>query len=122
MDTSAGSRVTELGASFAPERLDEIRERAGGARKHLQRAGTPAEHWRQAVMPANVGTLNGGLVTLVRKLPVLKRNFWNSCIGEQLIKICDTATSSAASAECEDHALLGTRQPDEQGREPFWVT
>jgi hypothetical protein len=61
-------RVAELGANLAPDRLDDIWERAGGERKHLNSSGSPDIRWREAATMASKGALEGGLLALVREL------------------------------------------------------
>lgn len=60
--------VAELGASLAPDRLDDLWERAGGKRKHLNSWGAPDVRWRNAATLAQRGALSGGLAALVRVL------------------------------------------------------
>ena len=49
------NHVAEVGATLAPERLDDIWERAGGKRKHLRLDGAPDARWRDAVRLASQG-------------------------------------------------------------------
>jgi hypothetical protein len=69
-DAPLGQRVAELGASLAPERLDDLWELAGGERRHLSIWGTPDVRWRDAAARAQRGALEGGLLELVRVLRV----------------------------------------------------
>lgn len=61
-------RVADLGAELAPDRLDDIWERAGGQRKRLPRLGSPDERWRVAAALAKTGALQGGVLALVAEL------------------------------------------------------
>jgi hypothetical protein len=61
-------RVAELGATVAPDRLEDLWVRAGGERKRLNIGGSPDEQWRRAAQLAHNGGLEGGLPALVREL------------------------------------------------------
>jgi hypothetical protein len=62
--------VAELGADLAPDRLDDLWERAGGERKRLLSSGSPDIRWREAAKLAQNGSLKGGLIALVKELRV----------------------------------------------------
>lgn len=61
-------RVAELGADLAPDRLNDLWERAGGKRGRLPAWGTPDERWRDAVRLAGSGALEGGVESLIEEL------------------------------------------------------
>lgn len=61
-------RVADLGARLAPDRLDDLWERAGGERKRLASYGAPDARWRDAATQADLGALKGGLRALIRVL------------------------------------------------------
>lgn len=61
-------RLGELGGSLAPDRLDDLWERAGGDRKFLPTGGTPDIRWLAAVNLAHNGSLPHGLRGLVDAL------------------------------------------------------
>ena len=73
-------RVAELGAELAPDKLEYIWERAGGKRKQLRQGGSPSTQWQEAANLASQGTLEKGLLALVREL---KKDFQhNKDLGE----------------------------------------
>lgn len=61
-------RTAELGADLFPDQLDDLWERASGKRKYLLNSGTPAQRWREAMMKAQRGGLEGGLLALVDEM------------------------------------------------------
>lgn len=63
--------VADIGSELAPDRLDEIWERAGGKRKDLESRGTVFYRWQNAARVA----ANGGKCSLADLIKVLKEDF-----------------------------------------------
>lgn len=61
-------RVAEVGATLAPDGLEDIWERAGGRRGQLKIGGTPEVRWREAATLADGGALQGRLDKIVKEL------------------------------------------------------
>lgn len=80
------ARVGELGANLAPDRLEDIWERAGGERKRLQGNGAPDERWRDAAKLARHGALRGGLRGLAG---ALRDDFPHNVELQELLTILD---------------------------------
>jgi hypothetical protein len=60
--------VADLGAKYEPLRLDVIWQRAGGQLHQLEQNGTPKDKWFLAIKKADSGTLQNGLIGLVKEL------------------------------------------------------
>lgn len=61
-------RTAELGADLFPDQLDDLWEQASGKRKYLPNSGTPAQRWREAMMKAQRGGVEGGILALVDEM------------------------------------------------------